>query len=151
MGHEKELPKTFIIRRIMYTRMLTSAEPGSILEINLIMRRAPLSWKTILVMPSIKLTKALYTKVVDYEDMLLEAWRRKTTTSEGITVDNLIPTLKRLGWEQPNQQGSRSHHNRMPQERRVLLTVAEEGDENANQNDSLAQINQETETHDDML
>ena len=72
--HEKEQPKAFIIRRIMYTCMLTSAEPGSLLEINLIMRRAPLAWKTILVMPSIKSTKALYTKVVDYEDMLLDTW-----------------------------------------------------------------------------
>lgn len=89
--------------------MLTSAEPGSILEINLIMRRAPLSWKTILVMPSIKSTKALYTKVVDYEDMLLEAWRRSSTSAENITMDNLIPTLKRLGWDQPNYQTSRSN------------------------------------------
>lgn len=75
IGHEKEMPKTFIICRIMYTHMLTSAEPGSPLEINLIMRQALLSWKTILVMLSIKSTKALYTKVVDYKDMLMEAWR----------------------------------------------------------------------------
>ena len=92
-GHERELPKTFIIRRIMYTRMLTSAEPGGTLEISLIMRKAPMSWKTILVMPSIKSTKALYTKVVDYEDDLLEAWRRKSATASAITVENLIPTL----------------------------------------------------------
>ena len=151
IGHEKEMPKTFIIRRIMYTRMLTSAQPGSILEINLIMRRAPLSWKTILVMPSIKSTKALYTKVVDYEDMLLEAWRRRSSGSESLTVDNLIPTLKRLGWEQPNRQTSRSNQNRIPQDRRVLLTVAE-GDENElNEDDSPAQIDQETDAHDDML
>ena len=78
IGHEKELPKTFIIRCIMYTRMLTSAEPGGTLEISLIMRKAPIQWKTILVMPSIKSTKALYTKVVDYEDDLLDAWRRKS-------------------------------------------------------------------------
>ena len=151
IGHEKEMPKTFIIRRIMYTRMLTSAEPGSILEINLIMRRAPLSWKTILVMPSIKSTKALYTKVVDYEDMLLEAWRRKTSTSDSITVDNLIPTLKKLGWEQPNQQFARPNHNRLPQERRILLTVAEGDEEGVNQDDSTMQARQEIETHDDML
>ena len=151
IGHEKEQPKTFIIRRIMYTRMLTSAEPGSILEINLIMRRAPLSWKTILVMPSIKSTKALYTKVVDYEDMLLEAWRRKSTASENITMDNLIPTLKRLGWEQPNYQTSRPNQNRLPQDRRVMLTVAEDDENDPNRDDSSAQVNQESEVHDDML
>ena len=149
--HEKEFPKTFIIHRIMYTRMLTSAEPGSVLEINLIMRRAPLSWKTILVMPSIKSTKALYTKVVDYKDMLLEAWRRKSSNSEGITVDNLIPTLKRLGWEQPQHQNSRFNQSRPPQDRHVLLTVTEEGENNISQEDSLAQEKQETEAHNDML
>jgi hypothetical protein len=134
--------------------MLTSAEPGSILEINLIMRRAPLSWKTILVMPSIKSTKALYTKVVDYEDMLLEAWRRRSTAStasENITMDNLIPTLKKLGWEQPNYQTSRPNPNRPPQDRRVMLTMGE-GDENDTKgDDSSAQVNQEPEAHDDML
>ena len=151
IGHEKEMPKTFIIRRIMYTRMLTSAEPGSVLEINLIMRRAPLSWKTILVMPSIKSTKALYTKVVDYEDMLLEAWRRKSNASENITVDNLIPTLKKLGWEQPNQQTFRSDQNRLPQDRRVLLTVAEEDENVDSQESSSPRGNEDMEAHDDML
>ena len=151
IGHEKELPKTFIIRRIMYMRMLTSAELGSLLEINLIMRRAPLSWKTILVMPSIKSTKALYTKVVDYEDMLLEAWRRRSDASESITVNNLIPTLKRLGWEHPNQQNPRPNHNRLPQDRRVLLTVAEEEENHINHEESSAQVDQDSEVHDDML
>ena len=36
--HEKEQLKEFIIWRIMYMHMLTSAKPGSLLEINLIMR-----------------------------------------------------------------------------------------------------------------
>ena len=151
IGHEKEMPKTFIIRRIMYTRMLTSAKPGSILEINLIMRRAPLSWKTILVMPSIKSTKALYTKVVDYEDMLLEAWRRRAPAAESITVDNIILTLKKLGWEQPTQQNFCSNQNRPPQDRRILLTVAEDDENNIDQESSTSPVNQETEAHDDML
>ena len=153
-GHEKELPKAFIIRRIMYTRMLTSAKPRGTLEISLIMRKAPMSWKTILVMPSIKSTKALYTKVVDYEDDLLEAWRRKSAASSAITVENLIPTLRRLGWEQPRSRltpiPSRSAHEKLPQDRRVLMTIAEE--ENQSTEDSPEQDDQRvTETHDDML
>ena len=135
VGHEKELPKTFIIRRIMYTRMLTSAKPGGKLEMSLIMRKAPLSWKTILVMESIKTTKALYTKVVDYEDDLLDAWRRRSITSTAITADNIIPTLKRLGWEQPKSQTNRFNHERLPQDRRVMLTIAEEdGEEGSAEN-----------------
>ena len=156
MGHEKELPKTFIIRRIMYTRMLTSAEPGGTLEISLIMRKAPMAWKTILVMPSIKSTKALYTKVVDYEDDLLEAWRRKSAAASTITVENLIPTLKRLGWDQPKSRlphvTPRTAYEKLPQDRRVLMTIAEEGDGDQNPEDSLQRDDQQTsETHDDML
>ena len=149
IGHEKELPKTFIIRRIMYTRMLTAAKPGGKLEMSLIMRKAPLSWKTILVMDSIKSTKILYTKVVDHEDDLLEAWRRRTTNSAAITVENIIPTLRRLGWEQPKSQTNRTNHERLPSDRRVLLTTIEEDGDEPLSGDSLNGT--QGATHDDML
>ena len=156
MGHEKELPKTFIIRRIMYTRMLTSEEPGGTLEISLIMRKALIQWKTILVMPSIKSTKALYTKVVDYKDDLLDAWRRKSAAASMITMDNLIPMLKRLGWEQPRARlpaiPSRTTQDRLPQDRRVLMTIAEERESNQITDESNEQENSQIEeTHNDML
>ena len=155
-GHEKELPKTFIICCIMYTRMHTSATPRGTLEISLIMRKARMSWKTILVMPSNKSTMALYTKVVDYEDDLLEAWRRKSTASSAITVENLIPTLRRLGWEQPRSLSSpmpsHAFQDKLPQDCRVLLTIAEEGEGNLSIDSSLQQGEQGAEeTHDDML
>jgi len=102
-------------------------------------------------MPSIKSTKALYTKVVDYEDMLLDTWRWRSSASEGITTDNLIPTLKRLGWEQLNYQGSRPNQSQLSQDRRVLLTIAEDDGNTTKQEDSLALTNQTKETHDDML
>lgn len=102
-------------------------------------------------MPSIKSTKALYTKVVDYEDMLLEAWRRKTPTLESITMDNLIPTLKKLGWEQPSQQTFCPDQSRLPQDRHILLTVVEEDENNTDQENSSSQANQEMDTHNDML
>ena len=118
---------------------------------SLIMRKAPLSWKTILVMESIKTTKALYTKVVDHEDDLLDAWRRKSTTSAAITVDNIILTLKCLGWEQPKSQANRFNHERLPQDRRVLLntnTVKENREEELTEN--LIDDPQE-EAHDEIL
>lgn len=149
IGHEKELPKTFIIRRIMYTRMLTSAKPGGKLEMSLIMRKAPLSWKTILVMGSIKTTKDLYMKIVDYEDDLLDAWRRKSTSASAITVENIIPTLKRLGWEQPRTQSNRLNYEKLPQDRRVLLTTVEEVEEEELADNPADE--QQGEAHDDML
>jgi len=116
---------------------------------SLIMRKAPLSWKTILVMESIKSTKALYTKVVDYEDDLLDAWRKRTPTSGAIIADNLMPTLKRLGWEQPKSQTNPFNHERLPQDRRVLLTTIEEdGNEEPTENP----VNHtQGEAHDDIL
>ena len=116
---------------------------------SLIMRKAPLSWKTILVMESIKSTKALYMKVVDHEDDLLEAWRRRVSTSAAITVENLIPTLKRLGWEQPKAQVNRSSYERLPQDRRVLLTtVDEDGD---GESPEIVTDEPQGEAHDDIL
>ena len=151
IGHEKELPKTFIIRRIMYTRMLTSAKPGGKLEISLIMRRAPISWKTILVLESIKSTKTLYTKVVDHEDALLEAWKRKVTSTSAITVENLLPNLRRLGWEPPRSTIVHSNTDRLPTDRRVLLTVAEEDEQEPRSEVSHVQEEKHADSHDDML
>ena len=151
IGHERELPKAFIIRRIMYTRMLTSAKPGGKLEISLIMRRAPISWKTILVIGSIKSTKTLYTKVVDYEDALMDAWRRKTTSTSAITVENLLPNLKRLGWEPPRSTSSQANPGGLPGDRRVLLTVAEEDEREPRTEDPHVQDEPQTQPHDDML
>ena len=125
IGHEKELPKMFIIRWIMYTSMLTSAKLGGKLEISLIMRKALITWKTILVLGSIKSTKALYTKVIDYEDTLLEAWRRKITLATTITVENLLLNLKKLGWEPPRSMNSWTNQTRLPPDHRVLMTIAE--------------------------
>ena len=151
IGHEKELPKTFIIRRIMYTRMLTSAKLGGKLEISLIMRKAPITWKTILVLGSIKSTKALYTKVVDHEDALLEAWRRKITSATTIMVENLLPNLKKLGWEPPRSMNSQTNQTRLPPDRRVLMTIAEGGEEESHSADVPDQDDQQVKTHDEML
>ena len=65
-------------------------------------------------------------------------------------MDNLIPTLKRLGWDQPNHQTSCSNQNRLPQDRRIMLTVAEEDENSGHQEDWPAQTDQEG-THDDIL
>ena len=115
------------------------------------MRRAPISWKTILVIGSVKSTKALYTKVVDYEDALLEAWRRKTTSATTITVENLLPNLKRLGWEPPRMISSRTNQERLPVDRRVLMTVAEDGEQDSRTDELPAQDDLHADSHDDIL
>ena len=43
-NHERELPSEFIIRHIVYTRMLLSVDAGGPLEVFYIMRKALVSW-----------------------------------------------------------------------------------------------------------
>jgi len=59
-NHEHESPSDFIIRRIIYTRMLLSVKAGGPLEVFYIMRKAPISWGPILLISSIKDSSELY-------------------------------------------------------------------------------------------
>ena len=115
-GHEKELPKTFITRRIMYTRMLAKSDDGGPLEVHLVMARAPLAWRTILVLENIKSSSMLYTKAVEHEESLLAISKNQNTTV--ITADNLVSTLRKMGYalEKP-----KFHYN-FPQDKRVHIT-----------------------------
>jgi len=70
---------------------------------------------------------------------------------ESITIDNLIPMLKKLGWEHPNQQSSHPNHSRPPQDHHVLLTVVGDDENNETQDDPPAQESQVMEAHNDML
>ena len=118
-GHENELPKTFIARRIMYTRMLVKSDNGGPLEVHLVMSRAPLAWRTILLLENIKSTSLLYTKAVEHQDSLLNISRTKPSTT--ITTENLVSNLRRMGYvlQKPN------FHQNFPVDRRANLTCGE--------------------------
>ena len=115
-GHEKELPKTFIARHIMYTRMLAKSDDGGPLEVHLVMARAPLAWRTILVLENIKSSSMLYMKAVEHEESLLAISKNQNTSV--ITVENLVSTLRRMGYtlEKP-----KFHYN-LPQDKRAHIT-----------------------------
>lgn len=119
-GHENELPKTFIARRIMYTRMLVKSDDGGPLEVHLVMARAPLAWRTILVLENIKSTSLLYTKASEHQDSLLNISRTKSSV---ITAENLASNLRRLGYVAQNSKPG-FHHN-FPTDRRANLTQGE--------------------------
>ena len=118
-GHENELPKTFIARRIMYTRMLVKSDNGGPLEVHLVMSRAPLAWRTVLVLENIKTTLLLYMKAVEHQDTLLNISRNKPSTT--ITSENLVATLRRMGYTL--QKPSFCHT--FPSDRRAHLTMGE--------------------------
>ncbi|KIK05316.1 hypothetical protein K443DRAFT_91526, partial [Laccaria amethystina LaAM-08-1] len=120
-GHERELPKAFITRRIMYTRMLAKSDDGGPLEVHLVMARAPLAWRTILILENIKSSSRLYAKAVEHETALLEISRSHSQATNVITSENLVPTLRKMGYAL-----DRSKFHNFPQNRRVNLAANEE-------------------------
>ena len=117
-GHENELPKSFIARRIMYTRMLVKSDNGGPLEVHLVMARAPLAWRTILVLEHIKSTSLLYTKASEHQESLLTISKSRPSTT--ITTENLVATLRRMGYTLQKP----SFHN-FPSDRRAHLASGE--------------------------
>jgi len=118
-GHENELPKTFIAQRIMYTRMLVKSDNGGPLEVHLVMARAPLAWRTILLLENIKSTSQLYMKAAEHQESLVNISRTKPSST--ITTENLVATLRRMGYV---LQKPSFHHN-FPVDRRANFTISE--------------------------
>lgn len=104
-NHERELPSEFIIRRIIYTRMLLSVDAGGPLEVFYIMRKAPVSWGPILLLSSIKDSSELYSHVTEHKEALLEAYRVSRGNSMP-SIDNIATQLRQMGFlqERPSQQ-----------------------------------------------
>lgn len=95
-GHKTELPKSFIARHIMYTRMLAKSDDRGPLEVHLVMARAPLAWRTILILENIKSSSMLYTKAAEHKASLLELSKNCSQLTNVITSENLVSTLRRM-------------------------------------------------------
>ncbi|KAJ7171769.1 hypothetical protein C8R43DRAFT_1120148 [Mycena crocata] len=104
-GHEKESPQEFLTRRIRYTRLLAEADDGGPLEVFLVMRRAPITWSTILVIENIESSEELYEKVNDHDEELLASVNRNS--GDSLNVQNLVHTLRRLGFSQSPVRANR--------------------------------------------
>jgi hypothetical protein len=94
-GHTRESPHDFIMRRILYTRMLVRADVDLAEEVFHIMNNAPIAWRSHLVIENIPNTAALQLKVREVTDTLLHA--SVQTNSNVITKENLASTLQSLG------------------------------------------------------
>ncbi|RDB29278.1 hypothetical protein Hypma_014871 [Hypsizygus marmoreus] len=94
-GHEYESPRGFIQRRILYTRMLATADDGGPEEVRIAMLRAPLSWHSIIQASSIQRTVDLYSTISNNEKALIQASR--VTAANVVTTDNLVSMLRRVG------------------------------------------------------
>ncbi|KAJ7603596.1 hypothetical protein FB45DRAFT_1014153 [Roridomyces roridus] len=94
-GHETEMPKAYVSRRIMYVRMLIDTDDGGPREVYHIMEKAPISWSPILLLESIQSTPELLKKVIEHEDALIEASSRDS--GQALTTETLLPMLRSLG------------------------------------------------------
>ena len=94
-GFERESPPAFIVRRIMYTRMLVASDDGGPTEVYLVMQKAPISWGPILNLETIRSTSLLYSRATDHELALVHT--AKYESSNIVTSDNLLYTLRKLG------------------------------------------------------
>ena len=102
-NHERESPSDFILRRIIYTRMLLSVNSGGPLEVFYIMRKAPISWGPILLVSSIKDSSELYSRVTEHEEALLEAYR-VSKGGQTSSIDQIAIQLRQMGFVQENQR-----------------------------------------------
>ena len=102
-NHERESPSDFVIRRIIYTRMLLTVDVGGPLEVFYIMRKAPISWGPILLISSIKDSSELYSRVTEHEEALLEAYR-VSRGGQASSIDQIASQLKQMGFMQENQR-----------------------------------------------
>lgn len=119
-GHDYESPTKFIVRRIMFTRMLVQSDNRGPLEVFLVMQRAPISWGPVINIDSITNTSKLYAKVTEHERALVYSSRLEH--SNLITTDNLVYTMKKLGlMVTPTvQQGRKDFNDRRPSRRANL-------------------------------
>jgi len=92
---------------------------GGPLEVHLVMVRAPLAWRTILILENIKSTCQLYTKAAEHQESLINISRTKPSST--ITTENLVATLCRMGYilQKP------SFHHNFPVDRRANFTIGE--------------------------
>ncbi|KAF8146211.1 hypothetical protein K438DRAFT_1512031, partial [Mycena galopus ATCC 62051] len=107
-GHDSESPQAFIARRTMWTRMLVVTDNGGAGEVYHIMEKAPVSWGPILILENVRTTMNLYSKVVEHEHALVNAWRNEG--GRGLNSENLLVTLKALGFTPDKPKfGERKH------------------------------------------
>ncbi|SJL03600.1 uncharacterized protein ARMOST_06957 [Armillaria ostoyae] len=108
-GHENESPQGFITRRTMYTCMLTQVDDGSIMEVNIIMCKAPIAWRPILNMATINSTKQLLAQVIEHNKALVLA-TRSDSTSQQVNTNDLISALCSIGIEPPRRSRFATPH-----------------------------------------
>ncbi|KAF9020683.1 hypothetical protein BDZ89DRAFT_958111 [Hymenopellis radicata] len=107
-GYESEKPTDFLSRRAIWSRMLTTVEEGGIVEVEQILKAAPIPWLSILQVDSIRTFTALHKRASDNEKKLIY---EAHPTSSRPSSDSLIPLLKSLGVSMPRLGSKAEAHD----------------------------------------
>ncbi|KZP14654.1 hypothetical protein FIBSPDRAFT_751523, partial [Athelia psychrophila] len=110
-GHDKETPHQFIMRRILYTRMLLQVPPDSPAEVYYICAKNPVSLASLLNKDSIADSASLQLRTRELQDALIDSWAR-THGGKVVTKDNLLSMLNQVGVQvTQNRQPYRSYRS----------------------------------------
>ncbi|KAJ7906578.1 hypothetical protein B0H13DRAFT_2333315 [Mycena leptocephala] len=91
--------------------MLVATDDGGPGEVYHVMEKAPISWGPILILENVQSTLSLYSRVVEHEPALVNAWRSEH--SKVLTADGLGAALKALGYtpDKPRFSSKQVHLN----------------------------------------
>lgn len=92
-GHDKETPHQFIMRRILYTRMLLQVPPDSRAEVYYICAKNPVSWASLLNKDTITDTASLQLRTRELHDALVDSWT-KLHGGKVVTKENLVSMIQ---------------------------------------------------------
>ena len=98
--HPKESPDDFVLRRAILSRMLNYATPGLKEEANLILKNAPVQWRTVLAVDCIKDTATLQLRVMEHKEALSYGASGGTSGRQYATLEDLQAiknSLSKLG------------------------------------------------------
>ncbi|KAF7971704.1 hypothetical protein HWV62_20053 [Athelia sp. TMB] len=98
-GHLGETPHEFIMRRILYTRLLLQVAPDSEQEVHYICSRNLTAWDSLLVLDNVPNTATLQLRARELGLALTDTW----TKGKGnvVTTDNLAAVLQQAGYRLP--------------------------------------------------
>ncbi|KAJ3524492.1 hypothetical protein NM688_g8548 [Phlebia brevispora] len=113
-GHSKETPLDFIQWWILYVRMLLHVPVGGHEEVQEVMEKAPVSWKTILNVQAQPFVVHLQARVREMSPQLIDAHRM--VNRQALTEDMLLALLRSMGHMPPRKRARPQTKSTIPDE-----------------------------------
>lgn len=94
-GQGNEDPASYIARRILYTRMLTTADLKTREGVLVLLCNCPISWKPILNVETIHSSRTLTRRTIMHGDALVQAWKSNCGSSnQGLSQTDVMEMIR---------------------------------------------------------